>query len=45
MEQSYNSMLILRFSVITVLLGMTITYWILWKTVDLSMFIISLFKL
>lgn len=45
LEQSYNSMLILKFSVITVLLGMTITCWLLWKTVDLLMFIISLFKL
>lgn len=44
-EQSYNSMLLLRLSVITVLLGMTITCWLLWKTVDLLMFIISLFKL
>lgn len=38
-------MLVVRLSVITVLLGMTITYWLLWKTVDLLMFIISLFKL
>lgn len=45
MEQSYNSMLILRFPVITVLLGMTIIYWLLWETVDLLMFIISLYKL
>lgn len=44
MEQSYNSMLILRLRVVTVLLGMAVKDWLLWRIVDVLMFIISLFK-